>query len=80
MNMRRKQIRQPLLLTKSGGSGTGNISNVKADSLKRFSDYLKSAYGYETGAYDNFPNFASKNTKIMVRLDWNISQVHKLTA
>ncbi|MCW3087169.1 MAG: cell envelope biosis protein OmpA, partial [Sediminibacterium sp.] len=66
--------------TPSGGSGTGNISNVKIDSLRKFSDYLKSAYGYETGAYDNFPNFASKNTKILVRLDWNISQVHKLTA
>lgn len=64
----------------SGGSNTGNISNVKADSLKRFSDYLRSAYGYETGVYDNFPNFESKNTKILVRLDWNISQVHKLTA
>ncbi len=63
----------------SGGSGTGNISNVKIDSLRRFSDYLKSAYGYETGAYDNFPNFASKNTKILARIDWNISQVHKLT-
>jgi hypothetical protein len=66
--------------TPSGGSGSGNISNVKADSLKRFSDHLRNAYGYETGVYDNFPNFASKNTKILVRLDWNISQVHKLTA
>jgi hypothetical protein len=65
--------------TPSGGSGTGNVSNVKIDSLRRFSDYLKSAYGYETGAYDNFPNFQSKNTKMLFRLDWNISQVHKLT-
>lgn len=66
--------------TPSGGSGTGNISNVKIDSLKKLSDYLQSTYGYATGAYDNFPNFQSKNTKMLVRLDWNINQVHKLTA
>lgn len=66
--------------TPSGGSGGGNVSNVKVDSLQKFSDYLQSKYGYSTGAYDNFPNFATKNTKILVRLDWNISQVHKLTA
>ncbi len=65
--------------TPSGGSGSGNISNVKIDSLKKLSDYLQTKYGYETGAYDNFPNFQSKNTKILLRLDWNISQVHKLT-
>jgi hypothetical protein len=66
--------------TPNGGSGTGNISNVKVDSLKKLSDFLKSAYGYETGAYDNFPNFQSKNHKFLAKIDWNINSVHKLTA
>lgn len=66
--------------TPSGGSGTGNVSNVKVDSLKKLSDYLKTKYNYETGAYDNFPNFQSKNHKLLVKLDWNISNIHKLTA
>jgi len=66
--------------TPTGGSGGGNISTVKVDSLKKLSDYLQSAYGYATGAYDNFPNFQSQNHKLLVRLDWNISSVHKLTA
>lgn len=63
-----------------GGSGTGNISNVSVDSLKRFSDFLRTRYGYETGPYDNFPAFGAKNTKVLGRLDWNLSKNHKVTA
>lgn len=62
-----------------GGSGIGNISSISADTLKRFSDFLRNTYGYETGPYDNFPNFGAKNTKILGRIDWNISNQHKLT-
>lgn len=63
-----------------GGSGIGNVSNISADTLKKFSDLLKSRYGYETGAYDNFPSFGAKNTKILGRIDWNLSKNHKVTA
>ena len=63
----------------TGGSGTGNISNVKTDSLQKFSDYLSTKYGYTTGAYQNFAPFKIKNYKILARVDWNINTVHKLT-
>lgn len=63
----------------TGGSGTGDISDVHVDSLRKFSDHLRNAYGYETGAYDNFPNFTAKNHKILGKIDWNISNAHKLT-
>ncbi len=67
--------------TPTGGSGSGgNTSAVKVDSLAKFSNYLKSAFGYETGSYDNFPNFQSTNHKYLAKLDWNISTVHKFTA
>ncbi|MEI8097491.1 MAG: TonB-dependent receptor [Sediminibacterium sp.] len=62
-----------------GGSGAGNVSNTSIDSLSKFSNYLQSKYGYSTGAYDNFPNFITKNHKFLVKLDWNISNAHKLT-
>ncbi len=62
-----------------GGSGIGNVSETSIDSLKKFSDILKSKYGYETGAYDNFPNFENKNRKILGKIDWNINAIHKLT-
>lgn len=65
--------------TPTGGSKTGNTSSVSIDSLAKLSNYLLSKYGYNTGKYDNFDNFKSKNTKFLGRLDWNISQVHKLT-
>ncbi|MFZ9661553.1 MAG: TonB-dependent receptor, partial [Chitinophagaceae bacterium] len=65
--------------TPKGGSGEGNVSAVSIDSLKKFSELLQSKYGYETGPYDNFPNFKAENYKFLAKLDWNISKVHKLT-
>lgn len=65
--------------TPKGGSGAGNVSTVSIDSLKKFSEFLKSAYGYETGSYDFVPNFDTKNRKLLGKIDWNISRTHKLT-
>ncbi|MEY3350497.1 MAG: hypothetical protein RIQ50_608 [Bacteroidota bacterium] len=62
-----------------GGTGAGNESSTPIDSLRKFSEYLKSKYNYETGAYDNFQNFKAENYKILAKIDWNISKVHKLT-
>ena len=62
-----------------GGTGVGNESSTPVDSLKKFSDFLRTKYGYETGAYDNFDNFISENYKMLAKIDWNISKVHKLT-
>jgi outer membrane receptor protein involved in Fe transport len=66
--------------TPKGGSGSGNISTVDIYSLRKFSEYLKSAYGYETGGYDFVPNFDFENRKLLVKIDWNINKTHKLTA
>lgn len=64
----------------TGGSPSPQTSNVRVDSLKKFSDHLRDKYGYETGTYDNFRPFASSNHKLLGKLDWNISSVHKVTA
>jgi hypothetical protein len=63
----------------TGGSGNGNVSAVHADSLRKFSNYLASAHGYQTGAFDNFPNFQAENYKILAKLNWNINLTHKLS-
>lgn len=63
----------------TGGSGNGNTSSTPIDSLKKLSDFLKNNYGYETGAYDNFPNFENENTKMLLKLDYNINKSHRLT-
>lgn len=66
--------------TPLGGSGQGNISSVPIDSLKKLSDYLKSKYNYDPGAYDNFTSgVPTKNHKYLARIDWNISPSTKLT-
>jgi outer membrane receptor protein involved in Fe transport len=62
-----------------GGSGAGNVSSTSVDSLKKFSDFLNSKYSFDPGSYDNFPNFITKNHKFLVKIDWNISNAHKLT-
>lgn len=62
-----------------GGSGIGRVSQTPVADLQKVSDYLRTKYGYETGAFDNFPAFEEKNYKILGKLDWNISDKHKLT-
>ena len=53
------------------------ISRTKLTDLQRVSDYVKSKYGYDTGSYTDFPA-DEKNMKILARIDWNISNQHKL--
>jgi len=55
-----------------------NISRVSESDLQKVSDYLKSKYGYDTGSYKDFPATES-NLKYLIRLDWNISNAHKLS-
>ena len=53
------------------------ISRTKKSDMQRVSDYLKSTYGYDPGSYTDFPADES-NTKFLVRLDWNITDNHRL--
>lgn len=68
-----------IAFTPRGGSGAGNVSNTSVDSLNKFANHLRTAYGYDPGSFDNFPNFTAKNTKILAKIDWNINNNHKLT-
>lgn len=53
------------------------ISRTTESDLKKVSEFVKSEYGYETGSYTNFPADES-NTKLLARLDWNITNKHRL--
>jgi len=53
------------------------ISRTTESDLKRVSDFVRSEYGYETGSYTNFPADDS-NTKLLARMDWNITNKHRL--
>jgi hypothetical protein len=74
-----KGSRPGITFSPTGGSGTGNISSTPVDSLRKLSDFLRTTHNYETGAYDGFPNFVSENKKILVKIDYNLNDDHRLT-
>ena len=53
------------------------ISRTTESDMKKVSDFVKNKYGYETGSYTNFPADES-NEKLLARLDWNITNQHRL--
>ena len=56
---------------------TNYVSRTKLSDLQRVSDYVKSKYGYDTGSWTDFPA-NENNMKLLARIDWNISDKHKL--
>ncbi len=53
------------------------ISRTTENDLKTVSDFVRNEYGYETGSYTNFPADES-NKKLLARIDWNITDKHRL--
>ncbi len=54
-----------------------SVARPSADSMKIISDYLLSKYGYETGPWDGYTTEILRQ-KFLARVDWNISQNHRL--
>jgi hypothetical protein len=53
------------------------ISRTTVSDLQAVSDYVESKYGYETGSFTDFPA-NENNYKLLARLDWNITDKHRL--
>ena len=53
------------------------ISRTTENDLETVSEFVKNKYGYETGSYTSFPADES-NTKLLARIDWNITDKHRL--
>ena len=64
-------------LANRGQSGA-NVSRVLASDLDAVSNVLKSKYGYDTGAYENYI-FNTNSSKALLKLDWNINDNNKFT-
>ncbi|MCR5709940.1 MAG: TonB-dependent receptor, partial [Bacteroidales bacterium] len=73
----------PTVVNRWRGSANGvanandYISRTKLSDLERVSDFVKSRYGYDTGSWTDFPA-NENNMKLLARIDWNISDKHKL--
>ncbi len=63
----------------SDGKANANdyLSRTTLADLQTVSDYVMEKYGYDTGSYTSFPANES-NLKLLARIDWNISDNHKL--
>jgi len=59
------------------GDSDQYLSRTKLSDLKKVSEFVKTKYGYDTGSWTDFPADES-NRKILARIDWNISDKHKL--
>lgn len=57
---------------------SGNTTRVKVSDLETLSSFLKSKFNYDPGAYQGYP-FVTKSDKAVARIDWNISDKHKLS-
>jgi Carboxypeptidase regulatory-like domain len=53
-----------------------NIARPTTVELDAIRSYLSQTYEYETGPYDNY-DFEGNKTKMLARLDWNITSKHK---
>ncbi|MEE8335185.1 MAG: TonB-dependent receptor [Candidatus Neomarinimicrobiota bacterium] len=62
----------------TGGDVGFGESRVDPDVMDAISDRMLEVYGYDTGPYQNYDN-ETENTKLLVKLDWNISDQHKAT-
>ncbi|WP_024990042.1 TonB-dependent receptor [Segatella albensis] len=53
------------------------ISRTTLSDLQKVSDFVRNEYGYDTGSYTDFPSDIT-NDKFLARLDWNITDKHRL--
>ena len=54
------------------------VSRVKYADMVRLSNFMKDTLGYTTGPWEGYSN-TNESKKFLVRLDWNLSDKHKLT-
>ncbi|MEI6947251.1 TonB-dependent receptor [Paraflavisolibacter sp. H34] len=67
-------------LAKRPGTNDGNpqVTPVLASDLDKLSEHLAKNYQYTTGGYEGY-DFETENKKFLGRLDWNITDKHRLT-
>jgi len=76
-------VNTPTVANRWRGSTNGKfnaadyISRTTLADLEKVSDFAKSKYGYDTGSWTEWPADQS-NMKMLARIDWNISDMHKL--
>lgn len=61
----------------AGETAAGNVTRVLKTDLDTLSAFLKSRFGYDTGAYEGY-SFTTPGKKYLGRLDYNINNANKI--
>ena len=61
-----------------GEDAKGMVSRTLKSDMEKVYNHLKDKYGYDAGSYTSFPA-DEENTKILARIDWNITDLHRLS-
>ena len=81
VNFEQSQIPTEVTRWRASQDGVANadqyISRTTVADMEKVKKHLMDNYGYDTGSYTDFPAQES-NTKLLARIDWNISDMHKL--
>ncbi len=59
-------------------AANNNVSAATAEDLDAISNFLQTKFGYNAGPYENY-QLAQNSDKATVKLDWNITNQHKLS-
>ncbi len=81
VNFEQSQIPTEVNLWRASEDGVADadhyISRTTIADMEAVKKHLKDNYGYDAGSYTDYPA-AESNTKILARLDWNITDAHHL--
>lgn len=61
-----------------GQTVAGNVTRVLASDLDQLSNFLKSAFGYETGGYQGYDNLTPAK-RFIAKLDYNLNERNRLS-
>ena len=78
-NAEMTRFKAPITRTFDAPSIGTNAYPASTDSLTMLTNYLKTKYGYDPGSFNTVGN-NSESDKLFFRLDYNLSENHKLTA
>jgi len=74
---RREQLAHGFVADNGSNSGS-NVTSVLESDIQAVQSRLRDYWNYEPGAYQGY-NHLTSNNKLLIKLDWNISNKHKAT-